>query len=437
MESSHRTKGLVRLTMSCNERCLFCNVPVEDYAVPTPPAAEIEAQVDDFVATGEQTMTISGGEPTLLRKRLLATVRSARERGVAFVELQTNAILVTPDYAAALAEAGLTSAFVSLLSDSGALHDELTALPGSFERCLDGIDNLHAAGVRVTLNPVVARTTQSRLVEYLTFVAARLPHVRSISLSCVQPHGRAHSDPELLPDYAVLREQVPRARAAAEAAGIELLNPYCGLPLCIGWSDDLERCVEAVEARSAGHAPLGLENRGDKSFGEPCRRCALRPWCGGAWHAYWRVRGGSGIAAPLTIREPWLGRAEMNEVVDARGGTTAETWSSLQAASGPTVWLHTDRLRAGDAAPIVASRCSDVALELDPSGLAEALPAARAQAEGLVALLREDRRVGRGIRVHLAMPRRRVAVEDLEAVTALAERLGLEKPVWLPAAHPS
>ena len=35
-EDSHRTKGLLRLTMACNERCPFCNVPAEDYARPTP-----------------------------------------------------------------------------------------------------------------------------------------------------------------------------------------------------------------------------------------------------------------------------------------------------------------------------------------------------------------------------------------------------------------
>ena len=29
-EQSHRTKGLLRLTMACNEQCPFCNVPAED-----------------------------------------------------------------------------------------------------------------------------------------------------------------------------------------------------------------------------------------------------------------------------------------------------------------------------------------------------------------------------------------------------------------------
>ncbi|MCK6519023.1 radical SAM protein [Myxococcota bacterium] len=115
-EESHLTKGLVRLTMVCNERCPFCNVPAEEYPAAPTPEAVIDGQIAALLAEGGRTLTISGGEPTLLRRRLLDSIRRARAAGLPLVELQTNAILITPDYAAALAEAGLTSAFVSLLS---------------------------------------------------------------------------------------------------------------------------------------------------------------------------------------------------------------------------------------------------------------------------------------------------------------------------------
>ncbi|MBK6810203.1 MAG: radical SAM protein [Sandaracinaceae bacterium] len=102
--------------MACNERCVFCNVPVEDFRPVTPSLAALAAELDAFIASGEQTLTISGGEPTLLRERLLDVVARARAAGVPFVELQTNAVLLDDDYAQALARAGVTSAFVSFLS---------------------------------------------------------------------------------------------------------------------------------------------------------------------------------------------------------------------------------------------------------------------------------------------------------------------------------
>ena len=348
MESSHRTKGLLRLTMACNERCPFCNVPVEDYPEPTPAEEASMRELDEFVASGEGTLTISGGEPTLLRKRLVRLVVAARARGIANVEVQTNAVLVTPDYARELANAGVTSAFVSLLSHVGTHHDALAGLEGAFDKCLAGIDNMLDAGIEVTLNPVVARRTQALLPGYFRFVANRLPRVRAVSLSAVQPPGRAARDLDLLPDYDVLGPKVIEALGDAEARGIRVLNPYCGLPACVGWDDALDRSVEAIEARAGGwRATPGLENTGDKVHGPPCRRCTFRPVCGGAWRAYWEVRGGAGIASPSVLVEPWEGQGMDQAVVRGFGAPVAE---ALAAATTPTVWYWTDRLSPGDAA---------------------------------------------------------------------------------------
>ena len=177
--------------MACNEKCPFCNVPVEDYEERTPPMDRLVHQVDQWVEAGEQTLTISGGEPTLYRKKLIQLTERARKGGIRFIELQTNATLIDESFAQELAEAGVTSAFVSLLSDIPELHDELAGLSGAFDLCIRGIDALLAAGIRVALNPVTAEQTEARIDQFVTFVAERFPEIRSISLSAVQPHGRA------------------------------------------------------------------------------------------------------------------------------------------------------------------------------------------------------------------------------------------------------
>lgn len=380
-EDSHRTKGLLRLTMACNERCPFCNVPAEDYETLTPPLSTSEAEVDAFIESGARTMTVSGGEPTLLKKRLLILARRAKDGGIPFIELQTNAVLITPGYAAGLADAGVTSAFVSFLSHVPEHHDALTSLKGSYPKCLAGIDALLAAGIRVTLNPVTARLTQHLVPDFIDFVAQRLPGVRFVSMSAVQPHGRARVDPELLPDYAVLSGAIREARRRAEVHGIELVNPYCGLPLCVGWDDALDRSVEAFEAASGGWRDTrGLDNVGNKSHGAPCQKCALRTRCGGAWHAYWTVRGGSGIAAPVSVREPWADGDDHAQQVVVGPGLSPETVAAIDASDRPTTWLWTDRLSTDEVGPLVKSRCTDVALDLDsldPDLLRPALSAAR------------------------------------------------------------
>jgi len=397
-EASHRTKGLLRLTMACNERCTFCNVPVEDYLPdPTPSEAASDAELDGFVASGAQTLTLSGGEPTLFRRRLLATIRRARAQGIPFVELQTNAILIDEPYARELASAGLTSAFVSLLSDVAELHDGLTLVKRSHERCLRGIDALLDAGVRVTLNPVFAGSTQDRAAAYVAFVAERLPRVRSISLSAVQPHGRAAERPELLPDYGVLGPSIREARALAAQHGIEVINPYCGLPLCAGWRDGLLTSVEAVEAELGGwKATPGIDNLGNKRHGAPCVRCAYRTRCGGAWHAYWDLRGGAGLRAPHDVRAPWEGSGSELEVCFR--GSAEEHMEAASAVEAPVVWLHTD-FGPDDVPILLDGPYTDVAWETDLSSRT-ALVAARALGEA-----NGDRSPQRRIRLWIGMPR--------------------------------
>jgi pyruvate-formate lyase-activating enzyme len=373
-EESHLTKGLVRLTMVCNERCPFCNVPAEDYPTAPTPEAVIDGQIAALLAEGGRTLTISGGEPTLLRRRLLDTVRRARAAGVPLVELQTNAILLTPDYAAALAEAGLTSAFVSLLSHVPEHHDALAGLDGAFPRCLLGLDALLAAGVRVTLNPVLASPTQTLLPDYLRFVAARLPGVKSVSVSAVQPHGRAREHLHLLPDYALLGPAVKEAQAVAAGLGIELLNPYCGLPLCVGWAEAQDRSVEALEAEVGGARALNIQNEHNKRQGAPCRRCALRTRCGGAWVEYWSERGGSGLQAPLRSAPPWS-----PEAADPGAQGVSDALDALGAEDAPTRWWSVRSLAPGDSARLLGSAATDLAVRLDPQDRATLVELRRLQ----------------------------------------------------------
>ena len=363
-EQSHTTKGLLRLTMACNERCPFCNVPAEDYPTLSPPMDEVLLELQNFIERGDQTLTISGGEPTLNRDRLVTLVRAASQGGIQFIEVQTNAILINPAYAAELAESGVTSAFVSLLGHSAELHDHLAGLPGAFEKCLVGIDALLDAGIRVALNPVTASTTQDHLPEYIAFVADRFPRIRSVSLSAVQPHGRGAQNTALMPDYSRLHGAVHRAQALAATHEIDLLNPYCGLPLCVGWQDNLDRSVEAIEAL-APPDPHGVDNRGNKRHGPSCVDCGLRARCGGAWHAYWDVRSGRGLTAPWTVLPPWHpdDRAGQ-EIIDARG-TSAET--ALEGTSSPALpvrWLWADAITARDLHALREAGVTHVAFDI-------------------------------------------------------------------------
>jgi len=397
-EESHATKGLVRLTMACNEKCPFCNVPQEDYAEPTPDLDDVLAEVQTFIDRGDRTLTISGGEPTLLKKRLLKLVTVAAEGGIDFIEIQTNAVLIDSEYGDALRTAGVTSAFVSLLSHLPEHHDHLAGLEGAFDRCLIGIDALLDAGIRVALNPVTARSTQDLLPDYVDFVASRLPRVKSISVSAVQPHGRASQNLDILPDYTHLSKSVPDAQRRAEQHGIALLNPYCGLPLCVGWSERLDTSVEAIEAL-APHNPQGVDNQGNKRHGAPCVPCGLRSRCGGAWHAVWDHRDGSGIVPPWVIQLPWRPQNGQNqEIIDLRGDKAMDSLQTLEPPSKPVRWLWIDHLERQQIGSFRLAGATHIGLDL------QSLPT-RSAVSAIRRLVRSNALVSpqRRIQVHIRM----------------------------------
>ncbi len=419
-EYNNQTKGLIRLTMACNERCPFCNVPMEDYERLTPSEDEIDAQLQLFIETGERTLTISGGEPTLLRKRLLSLIRKARLGGISFVELQSNAILIDEGYARSLRDAGLTSAFISLLSETPELHDELAGLKGAFERCVNGIQALLAQGIAVTLNPVLARQSQARLVEYIHFVHRMFPAIQTISLSAVQPHGRARENIELLPDYAQLAALVPAAIATAKSYGIKLVNPYCGLPVCIGWSAQAESCVEVIERQSRMQQKPNIQNRGNKSKRGPCHWCVYRTACGGAWHAYWEHRAGSGIKAPVEMVPPWVSVVDSGYQQVRIAGDLAGL-EGLPASDAPSVWVVLSALEAAQIPRLMRMRFSDIVWRFDPTGMALNLSAFRESIRTMKKLHRRlllwDRRL------HVLCDARKGTLEDQKTLLQLCDTL--------------
>ncbi len=112
-----------------------------------------------------------------------------------------------------------------------------------------------------------------------------------------------------------------------------------------------------------------------------CAPCVLRARCGGAWHAYWTHRAGSGIAPPARVRAPWedgSDEAAMQDVVAAPGGPTDEAWAALAASRAPSTWLWTDRLAVDDAAAVLASRCTHLALDVEAAAFERARSTLRA-----------------------------------------------------------
>lgn len=149
--------GSIELTFGCNLKCVHC------YAK-SPAAtrkstggeltfAEISAIIDQLVDEGCLWLLLTGGEP-LLRPDFLDIYVYAKRKGL-LVTLFTNGTLLTPDIADCLKEYPPYAVDITLNGISRRTYEAISGVPGSFERCLRGIDLVLQRGIPLKLKTMV------------------------------------------------------------------------------------------------------------------------------------------------------------------------------------------------------------------------------------------------------------------------------------------
>lgn len=139
------------LTYRCNERCVHCYLDHEDHGEMK--TGEILGLLDQLASAGTFFLTISGGE-IFMRTDLMEILRHARKRDFS-IKLKTNAVMIRAAKAAQLAAIGIESVDISLYSHRPEVHDEITKLPGSFKRTIEGARFLQAEGIKVSFSNVL------------------------------------------------------------------------------------------------------------------------------------------------------------------------------------------------------------------------------------------------------------------------------------------
>ncbi len=135
--------GSLELTFRCNLRCQHCYVAHGHQGIPGKQELtfeEIQHILDEIVDAGCLWFLLTGGEP-LMRRDFLDIYKSARQKGL-IVSLFTNGTLLTPRIADYLAEWRPFAIEISLYGSTQATYERVTGIPGSFSRCMRGIELL-------------------------------------------------------------------------------------------------------------------------------------------------------------------------------------------------------------------------------------------------------------------------------------------------------
>lgn len=314
----------IALTYRCNLRCTFC------YAGENRESAEDELTTEQFAIILKKirhealvpSVSFTGGEPTM-RKDLPELIQVAVREGLR-VNLVSNGTLITPELAAAMKKAGLSSAQISIEGPNAQVHDKLVDFAGAFDSALAGIKALIAADIPVHHNTTLT-TENLHCAGQMVDLAKELKLDR-FSMNMIIPSSWIKENkPDLMLDYSEIGATVLQVKEVARQAGIRFMwyspTPYClfnpiahnlgnkGCAACDGLLsvDPKGRIIPC----SSFFAPQGsmfsqsfietwqtasAERIRSKALApDTCKKCADFELCEGACPLYWNVKGSKEI----------------------------------------------------------------------------------------------------------------------------------------------
>jgi MoaA/NifB/PqqE/SkfB family radical SAM enzyme len=214
----------------CNLACKHCMILESMHWLKPADEAEFEALLDENRRQHKwQGLILTGSEVTL-RKDLPDLASRATAAGFQHVRIQTHGMrLASPQYCQQLVDAGIDEFFISLTADSPETHDLITEVPGSFEKTVQGLQNLQQFDhVRVMTNTVVTRLSYQSLVGVVELLKP-LRNLVEMDFWCYWPMAE-EGDAELLVSHLDVAPHLRRAIRLARSYGrwVEVKNfPHC------------------------------------------------------------------------------------------------------------------------------------------------------------------------------------------------------------------
>lgn len=162
----------VEVTRRCPLDCAHCynNLPLAD---PEARSGELSTRehcgiLDQLAEAGCLWLLFTGGE-IFARPDFLEIYRHAKRAGF-LVTLFTNGTLITPGVADDLARWRPFAIEITLYGRTRETHERLTRVPGSFERCLEGIRRLRERGLPLAVKTVAVTLNRHEIGAMKRFV---------------------------------------------------------------------------------------------------------------------------------------------------------------------------------------------------------------------------------------------------------------------------
>jgi radical SAM protein with 4Fe4S-binding SPASM domain len=166
----------IEVTRRCNNRCVHCynNLALKDQSARQNEltAEEYFPILEEMAAAGCLWGLFTGGE-IFARKDFLEIYTQAKQQGF-LITLFTNGTLITPEIADYLVEYPPFYIEITLYGRTRETYEQVTGIPGSYDRCLQGIRLLTERNLVVDLKSMALTVNQHEIWEMKRFVEEEL-----------------------------------------------------------------------------------------------------------------------------------------------------------------------------------------------------------------------------------------------------------------------
>ncbi|MDR1299376.1 MAG: radical SAM protein [Oscillospiraceae bacterium] len=228
--------ALVEVTMRCGLHCPVCFAGSGEPDVRGDPSvALLYSRFKKLTSAGSTFVQLSGGEPTV-RDDLPEIVSAAKKAGCEHIQLNSNGLRLAsePEYARALARAGLDFVFMQFDGTRDDIYEKLRGKPllAQKKAAIDVCSKLYLG---VTLVPtLVPGINDGNIGDILAFALKKSPAVRGVHFQPISYFGRYPAPPDnadriTLPEILrAIESQTSGKVKASDLAPSACDHPRCG-----------------------------------------------------------------------------------------------------------------------------------------------------------------------------------------------------------------
>jgi radical SAM protein with 4Fe4S-binding SPASM domain len=318
--------GSIELSHRCNLKCIHCylgdQTEIRKHREDEMTTAQLKSLLNELAAAGTLNVTITGGDP-MVRKDFAEVYEHAIRQGL-LVTVFCDAVLITDRIVELFAKYPPRLVEVSLYGATAHTYESITQIRGSYDRCIAGVERLHANGTRFLLKTVLMTANEHELDDMraladhygVTFyfdsaLFPCLPHDdnagganTSASKSSVEVAGPSLSEPLTLRvephsaakahvDTAARADELARKYLSAQGAPASDMLYQCGAALTTFHIDpygNLQACTISTNTKhnvlddgfEAGwYGPLKALRERRQAADSPCVGCDKRVLCVG------------------------------------------------------------------------------------------------------------------------------------------------------------